>query len=148
MCDMEEVSSESSRKMQDTKETTLEASWVAVTGKKEKDGWRLEPEGEAETPDVKVLWNEAEGVPANLDGESHHERAQAKSTRREREAPGEEGEEINNSPKSKVIRMETEEPQDCVRESSNLGRDEAQEISFVLCAISTPQKPMFWCDNR
>ena len=77
-CDMEEESSESSRKMQDTKETTLEASWVAVTGKKEKDWWRLEPEGEAETPDVKVLWNEAEGVPANPDGESHHERAQAK----------------------------------------------------------------------
>ena len=147
-CDMEEVSSESSRKMQDKEETTPEASWAAVTGKKEKDGWRLEPEGEAETPDVEVLWNEAEGVPANPDGESHHEGAQAKSTIREREAPGEEGEEINNSPKRKVFRMETEETQDFVRESLNLGRDEAQEISFVPSAISTPQKPMFWCDNR
>ena len=98
--DMEEGSSESSRKMQDKEETTPEASWAAVTGKKEKDGWRLEPEGEAETPEVIVLWNEAEGVPANPDGESHHERAQAKSTRREREAPGEEGEEIK-SPKKK-----------------------------------------------
>ena len=68
-----------------------------------------------------------------------------KCTSGEREA---QGEEINNSPKRKVIRMEAEEPQDCVRESSNLGRDEAQEISFVPSAISTPQKPMFWCDNR
>ena len=62
--------------------------------RKEKDGWRLEPEGEAETLE---LWNDAEGVPANPDGESHHERAQAKSTRREREAPGEEGEELKKS---------------------------------------------------
>ena len=89
--DMEEVSSESSRKMQDKEEATPEASWVAVTGRKEKEGWRLEPEGETETPEVIVLWSEAEGVPANVDGESHHERAQAKSTRREREVPGEEG---------------------------------------------------------
>ena len=31
--DMEEVSSESSRKMQDKEETTPEASWAAVTGR-------------------------------------------------------------------------------------------------------------------
>ena len=30
-CDMEEVSSESSRKMEDKEETTSEASWTAVT---------------------------------------------------------------------------------------------------------------------
>ena len=30
-CDMEEVNSESSRKMQDKEETTSEASWTAVT---------------------------------------------------------------------------------------------------------------------
>ena len=43
--DMEEVSLESSRKMQDKEETTLEASWAAVPGRKEKEGWRLEPKG-------------------------------------------------------------------------------------------------------
>ena len=47
-CDMEEVSSESSRKMQDKFRGLLVA-------KKEKDGWRLEPEGETETPEV-TFW--------------------------------------------------------------------------------------------
>ena len=84
---------------EDKEETTPEASWAAVTGKKEKHRCRLEPEGEAETPEVTVLWNETEGVPANPDGESHHERAQAKNTRSGREAPGEEGEEIEKSRK-------------------------------------------------
>ena len=45
-CDMEEVTSESSRKMQDKEESTPEASWTAVT--KGKEVWSLEPDGEAE----------------------------------------------------------------------------------------------------
>ena len=61
--DMEEVSSGSSKKMQDKEETTPEASWAAVTGRQDKEGWRLEPEGETERPEVTVLWNEAVGVP-------------------------------------------------------------------------------------
>ena len=72
----EEVSSESSRKMQDKEETTPEASWAAVAGR---EGWRLEPEGETETPEVIVRWNEAEGVPVNSAGEGHREQARAKS---------------------------------------------------------------------
>ena len=80
---MEEVSSESSRRMQDKEDCCYR--------KERKDGWRLEPEGETETPETIVLWNEVEGVPVNPDGEGRHERAQAKSSRREREAPGEEG---------------------------------------------------------
>ena len=43
-CDMEEVCSESSRKMQENQETTFEASWTAVTKGKEKEVWWLEPE--------------------------------------------------------------------------------------------------------
>ena len=53
---------------------------------------------------VIVLWNEAEGVPLNTDGEGHREQAEAKSFRREREVPGEEGEEVK-SPKRKVNRV-------------------------------------------
>ena len=71
---MEEVCSKSSRKMQDKEETTSEASWTAVTKVKEKDVLRLELEGEAEKPEVTVLWNEAEGVSVNPEGESRHER--------------------------------------------------------------------------
>ena len=47
-CDMEEVCSESSKKMKDMDETTSEASWTAVTKGKEKEVWSLEPEGEGE----------------------------------------------------------------------------------------------------
>ena len=108
-------------------------------------GWN--PEGEAETPEGIVLWNEAEGVPANPDGASHHERAQATSNRRESEAPGEEGEEVS-SPKTNVIRVESEETQDYVRESLDPSREEAEEISFVPSAMRIPPKPMFRCDNR
>ena len=58
-------------------------------------------------------------------------------------APGDEGAEIQ-SPKRKVIRVESEETQDCVRESLNLSGDEAEETSFVPSAIRIPQRPMFW----
>ena len=54
--------SESSRKMQDKEETTPEVSWAAGTGRKKKEG--LEADGETETPEVIVLWNEVEGDPA------------------------------------------------------------------------------------
>ena len=114
-CDMEEVSSESSRKMQDKEETASEVSWTAIAKKKEKDGWRLEPEGETETPEV-TFWDEAEGVAVTPEGESLHEQTHVKSTRREREAPGEEGEEIK-CPKREVIRVESEETKDYVKES-------------------------------
>ena len=83
----------------------------------------------------------------NPGGEGHREQAQAKSSRREREAPGEEGEEVRD-PKRKVIRVESEETQDYVKESLDLSREEAEETSFVPSAISVPPKPMFRCDNR
>ena len=101
--DTGEVSSESSRRMQDNEETSSEASWTTVTKGKEKDVWRLELEGESEKSEVTVLWNEAEGVSENLEGRSHHEQTRSKITRRDREdqakmerkadrnAPGEEG---------------------------------------------------------
>ena len=62
-------------------------------------------------------------------------------------APAEEGEEIQ-SPTKKVIRVESEETQDYVRESLKLCQGEAEEISFVPSAISIPHEPIFWCDNR
>ena len=46
--------------------------------------------------------------------------------------------------KRKEIRVESEETQDYVKE---FGR-KAEEISFVPSAISIPQRPVFWCDNR
>ena len=57
-------------------------------------------------------------------------------------ACSQEGSEIQ-SPRRKVIRVESEETQDQVRETLNLSRDEAEEISFVPSAISITQRPMF-----
>ena len=47
-----------------------------------------------------------------------------------------------------MIRVESEETQDDVREALNLSSDEAEETSFVTSAISIPQRPMCRCDNR
>ena len=142
---VEGISLESPRKMQDEQEATREASWNAKGGKEE-DGWRLEPEGATETPETIVLWSEVDGVTVKPDGEDRHQRVQAKSSGRESEAPGEEGEEVK-SPKRKVIRVESEETQDYVREVKDPSQKGAEEISFVPSAISVPQKPLFRCDN-
>ena len=53
----------------------------------------------------------------------------------------------SQSPKRKVIRVESEETQDYVRESLNVSQEE-EEISFVPSALSVPRGPMFLCDNR
>ena len=138
---IEEISPESPRRMQDEQEATSEAN---ATGRKEDDWWRLEPEGETKTPETMVLWSEVEGVSVNLDGESRHERLVAKSSRSESEALGEEGEEV----KSPMIRVESGETQDYVREAKDLSQEEAEEISFATSASSVPQKPSFRYDNR
>ena len=36
--------------------------------------WRLEPEGETETPETKVFWNGMEGISGYPDGEGRHDR--------------------------------------------------------------------------
>ena len=49
-----------------------------------------------------------ESTYVDLDGKSHREQAEAKICRREREVPGEEGEEIKNQ-RRKVIGVESED---------------------------------------
>ena len=157
-CDMEEVSSEPSKKMKDMDEITSEASWTAVTKEKEKEVWSLVPECDAEKPGAIGLANEVKGISVNPEGGGRHRRARTKMARMEREnqtksekeanqnAPQEEGAKVQ-SPKRKVIRVESE-TQDYVRDSLDLSQEEAEEISFVPSALSFPRGPMFWCDNR
>ena len=69
----------------------------------------------------------------DLDGESHSEQVEAKLSRREREreAPSEEGEgEEIKSPKRKVIRVESEETQDYVKEAKSTEHEEEEEKGF------------------
>ena len=47
-----------------------------------------------------------------------------------------------------MIRVESEEIQDFVREAKDLSQEEVEEINFVPSAISVPQKPLFRCENR
>ena len=143
--DVEEISLESSGQRQNVQVVMSE-----IAGKERRengeDAWRLEPEGETETLETRMVSHGVEGVNADPNGEGRHERVQEKS-RRQSEAPGEEGEEVKNS-KRKVIRVESEETQDYVREAKDLNQEDAEEISFVLSAISVPQKPLFRCDKR
>ena len=48
----------------------------------------------------------------------------------------------------KIIRAESEETQDDVREAKGMDQEEDEEMTFVPSAISVPQKPLFCCDNQ
>ena len=99
-----------------------------------KNAWRLEPEGEAEVPEIIIVSDAVESTNVELDGKSRSEQAEERSSDREREVPGEEGEEIK-SPKGKVIRVEPEETQDYVREAKSAEQEEVEE-RIVCCAMS------------
>ena len=98
-------------------------------------------------------------ISVNPEGEGRHRHARTKMARKGREnqttsekeanqnAPQEDGAGVQ-SPKRKVIRVESSETKDYERESLNLSRDEAEEFTFVPSAISIPRGPMFRCDNR
>ena len=105
-------------------------------GEEEKTGGGLEPEGETETGNPSLMERGGGGVPDTVMVKA------ATSGCRQSEAPGEEGEEIKSA-KRKIIRVESEETQDYVREASDMDQEEAEEISFVPSAISVPQKPLF-----
>ena len=99
-------------------------SWEEATKAVESE-WRLEPEGQAEVPEIIFVSDAVEGTFVDLDGESRHEQIEAKLSRRGREMLNE-GEEIG-SPKRKVIRVESEETQDYVRESKSTEHEKEEE---------------------
>ena len=122
-----------------------EISRTGLIGKRRevlKKAWRLEREGETEVPEIIIVSVAVGSTKVDLDGKSHREHAEAKISRREREAPDEEGEEIKN-PKRKVIRVESEETQDYVREAKSAEQEEVEERFFAASASNVPQKMMF-----
>ena len=58
-----------------------------------------------------------------------------------------EDEEIR-SPKRKVIRVESEETQDYVKEGRSAEQEEEEKRTFVPSAVSFPLKPLFRCDRQ
>ena len=102
--------------------------------RKMEDGeWRLEPEGEAEEPEIIIVSDAVAGTPVDLDGESRHEQVEAKLSRRGREMLNEGGE--IRSPKRKVIRVESEKTQDYEREGKSTEHEEEEERTFVARAF-------------
>ena len=130
----------SSRKEVD--DMASETSWTAVRKSKERERW--EPQGEAEKPQAKVYYGRAEGGPADPEGEMDHRPFRAKAARRKCRKSKEAGMEVDGglpqgenvetqSPKRKVVRVESEETQDCVLESLNLSPEEEEEKT--LCHV-------------
>ena len=106
----------------------------------------MEPEGEAEVPEISIVSDAVESTNVDLDLESRREQVEAKLSRRGREILNE-GEEIK-SPKRKVIRVESEETQDYVRDAKSTEYEEEEERTFVPSAVSVPLKPLFRCDKQ
>ena len=100
--------------------------------------WRLEMKGEAEKLEAIGLGSEVKGVSVNLEGESRHRHVRAKMARKEREnsrimeknfngkAPWDEGAEVQSPKRNLVIRVESEETQDYVREGSRRNKFRAK----------------------
>ena len=141
---VEETSLESPRKRQDAQEVMGETAGNA-TRERGEDAWRLEPEGRTETLEIKVVSHGVEGVNVDPDGEGRHEWERMKKSRRQSEAPGEEGEETK-SPKRKIIRVASEETQDSVRKAKDTDQEEAEEMIFgggicFVVTISVAKRP-------
>ena len=80
----------------------------------------------------------------DLNGECHHERSEApegKVKRQEKKVK-------KLRARRKIIRVDSKETQDYVREAKDVDQEKAEEMSFVPSAISVPQKPLFRCDNQ
>ena len=87
-----------------------------------------------------------EGTLVDLDGESRWEQVEAMLSRRCREMLNED-EEIR-SPKRKVIRVESEETQNYVKEGRSTEQEEEEQRTFVPSAVSVPIKLLFRCDRQ
>ena len=92
---VEEMSLESLRKMQDVQMVVMSETAGKATKGRGEYAWRLEPEGETEMPETRVVSDGVEGVHVDSNGEGPHEREQVEKFRRQSEAPGEEGGEIS-----------------------------------------------------
>ena len=122
--------------------------WTDWEESRKLEKWRVEAGArwEAEVPEIIIVSDAVEGTPVDLDGESRHEQVDAKLSRREREKINE-GEEIR-SPKRKVIRVESEETQDNVREEKITEFEEEKQRTFIPSAVGVPLKPLFRCDKQ
>ena len=81
-------------------------------------------------PETRVVAVGVEGIYVDVNAEGHHEREQSEKTRSQSDLPGEEGEENLKARREKLIRVESEETQDHVREAKDTDQEEAEETEF------------------
>ena len=96
-------------------------------------------------PETFIVADVVDSTNVDSNGKGHHGRGKAKNHRSRSGVPG--GEEIK-SPKRKVVRVESEETQDFVREAESTNQEEVEGLSFVPSAISVLQKMMFRCNDQ
>ena len=106
-------------------EVTKETEWKEARSGEE-GAWRLEPEGETEVPETRIVADEVEGTCVDFDVEGHHGRGKVKNHRSESGVPGEEV----KSPNRKIIRVESEVTQNYVREANSTDQETAEELSL------------------
>ena len=106
--------------------------------------------GDMEKLEVAGPWPGTEGGsmdPTRKMGHEVKEKPKEVEMEMEDDVPQEERVDIP-SPNRKVIRVESEETLDHVRETLAISQEEAEEMGFVPSALGEPRRPIFWCDNR
>ena len=111
------------------------------------DAWRLEPEGETEMPETRVVSDGVDGVHVDSTGEGRHERKQETTPEGKAKRPEKKVKKLR-AQNGKQFGVEPEETQDYVREANDMDQEEGEEISFVPSATSFPQKLLFRCDTQ
>ena len=151
---------------QDADGAMSESTWTSLAKRKERDWWSVDLEGEMEKLEVVGLLSGTEGGSVDPKKKVGHWSARIETTKEGSEEPkGAENEkqekemevdeatphEANaevQSPKRKVIRVESEETQDCVLETLAISQKEADDLGFVPSALSEPRGAIYWCDNQ
>ena len=118
------------------------SSWTALAKEKERGWWCTDLEDEMEKLEVIGQWSRTEGGSADPKGKMGHRSARTKAAREESEKLTEAEMEVDGevlrekgaeiqSPKRKVIRVESVETQDYVCETLANGQEEAEDLGFV-----------------
>ena len=145
---------------QDAGDAMSELSWASLAKGKERDWWSMDLEGDVEKLEVEGPWSVTEGNSVEPKGEVGHMPDRTKVAREEKEKLKEDWMEVDvdasrgksvetkSSKERKVIRVESEETQDCVCGLLAIGREEAEELALVTSDSANHEDACCFCDNR
>ena len=104
-------------------------------------------------------WSGSEDGSVDPKRKMGHKSARAKNAYEESEKPKEAEMEVYHavpqeasveiqSRKRNVVRVETDETHDYVRETLAISQEDAEEVGFVPSALGEPREVTYWCDHR